>query len=143
MKFKKMINHKYALLIEKDEMIIATLTKFVIDQEIGMAQLHMIGSITNVTLGYVPFNSNDYKWKTFNEQWELLATSGTISWDKISKKPIIHCHATISNDNFQVVGGHLQDAKVALKVEVIIEVLSESKILQTIDLKTNFLVWDW
>ncbi|WJG71203.1 PCC domain-containing protein [Spiroplasma ixodetis] len=54
MKIKKMIGNKYALIIEKDEMIIKTLEKFAIKENIGMAQFQMIGAITNVTLCYIP-----------------------------------------------------------------------------------------
>ncbi len=37
MKIKKMIGNKYALIIEKDEMIIKTLEQFAIKENIGMA----------------------------------------------------------------------------------------------------------
>ncbi len=65
MKIKKMIGNKYALIIEKDEMIIKTLEQFAIKENIGMAQFQMIGAITNVTLGYIPKKSTDYVKKIF------------------------------------------------------------------------------
>ncbi|MBP1524920.1 MAG: hypothetical protein H9Q65_00145 [Spiroplasma ixodetis] len=65
MKIKKMIGNKYALIIEKDEMIIKTLEQFAIKENIGMAQFQMIGAITNVTLGYIPKKSTDYVKKLF------------------------------------------------------------------------------
>lgn len=142
MKFKKMLNHKYALIIQKDEMIIESLERFAIQEQIGMANFQMIGAITNVTLGYVPPNSSEYQWKTFQQQWELLTATGTISWDKTTNNPIIHCHTTIGDDNFKVIGGHMKDAKVAIKVEIIIDVLSNTKIFQMIDEKSNFSIWN-
>ncbi|WP_342261297.1 PPC domain-containing DNA-binding protein [Spiroplasma endosymbiont of Notiophilus biguttatus] len=142
MKIKKMIGNKYALIIEKDEMIIKTLEQFAIKEKIGMALFQMIGAVTNVTLGYVPKKSNDYVKKTFLEQYELLSTIGTIIWDeKDTNKPIIHCHTTFGDDNFNVIGGHMLDAKVAIKVEVIIDILSNEKISQVIDNKSNFHIW--
>lgn len=143
MKMKKMLGNKYALIIEKDEMIIKTLEQFAIKEKIGMAQLQMIGAINNVTLGYVPKNSTDYVKKDFLQQYELLSAIGSIIWDdKIENKPIIHCHTTFGDDNFNVIGGHLLEAKVAIKVEVIIDILSDKKIKQVIDNKSNFHIWD-
>lgn len=142
MKSKKMLDNKYALIIEKEEMIIEKLTQFAIKNNIGMAQFQMIGAVCDVVLGYVPAQSNHYMTKTFNNQWELLSTLGAISWDKITLKPIIHCHTTISSDDFNVIGGHMVDAKVAIKVEVIITVLSNEKVFQIIDNKSKFEIWD-
>ena len=55
-----MLGNKYAVIIEKDEMIIEMLTEFANTEKIGMAQFQMIGSITDVTLGYVAPKSSDY-----------------------------------------------------------------------------------
>lgn len=143
MKRKKMLANKYALIIEKEEMIIKSLEQFAINEKIGMAQFQMIGAITNVTLGYVPKKGTDYVKKEFLQQYELLSTIGSIVWDdKIENKPIIHCHTAFGDNNFNVIGGHLLEAKVALKVEVIIDVLSNEKIKQVIDNKTNFPIWN-
>lgn len=142
MKIKKMLDNKFALIIEKDEMIIEMLTQFANNEKIGMAQFQMIGSITNITLGYVPPESSEYVWKTFKQQWELLSGTGTISWDKENMTPIIHCHSTLGDDNFKVIGGHMLDAKVAIKVEVIVDILSNKQIYQIIDSKSNFHIWD-
>ncbi|WP_350319026.1 hypothetical protein [Spiroplasma ixodetis] len=36
----------------------------------------------------------------------MLSTIGTIIWDEKDKnKPIIHCHTTFDDDNFNVIGG--------------------------------------
>lgn len=143
MKIKKLLEHKYAIIIEKDEMIIKSLEQFAIKEKIGMAKFQMIGAITSVTLGYVPKKGTDYVTKTFLEQYELLSTIGSIVWDdKNANKPIVHCHTTFGDDDFKVIGGHMLEAKVAIKAEVIIDVLSNEKILQVIDNKTNFHIWN-
>ena len=142
MKMKKMMNNKYVLIIEKDEMLITTLTEFAKTENIGMAQFTMIGAIKDVTLGYIAEAKTTYQWKHFAGQWELLLASGNISWDQNQQQPVIHCHLTMSNHTFNVTGGHLQDGTVALKAEVIVEILSNEKIKQTIDKNTNFTVWD-
>lgn len=126
-------------------MIIKTLEQFAIKEKIGMAQFQMIGaiSISDVTLGYVPKKGTDYVKKDFLQQYELLSTIGSIVWDdKIENKPIIHCHTTFGDDNFNVIGGHMLEAKVAIKVEVIINLLSNEKIKQVIDNKSNFHIWN-
>ena len=142
MKIKQMLANKYVVIIEKDEMIIKSLTQFANNIQLGMAHFQMIGAITKITLGYIPKHSTDYLKKDFNEQYELLATMGSIIWDKDTNQPIIHCHTTFGDDNFQVIGGHLLEAKVAIKVEVIIEVISNNKVFQIIDNNINFNIWD-
>lgn len=142
MKSKKMLANKYALIIEKDEMIIKSLQQFAIETKIGMAQFQMIGAITNVTLGYVPKKNTNYITKNFLEQYELLSTIGSIIWDKNTNKPIIHCHTTFSDDNFKVIGGHMLEAKVAIKAEVIIDILNNEKIFQVIDNNSKFNIWN-
>ncbi len=103
----------------------------------------MIGSITDVTLGYVPPKSImsmcEKHFKTNENYFQEQALFVEI---KKVWHPIIHCHTIIGDDNFKVIGGHMQDAKVAIKVEVIIDVLNDKQIYQVIDSKSNFHVWD-
>ena len=57
--------------------------------------------------------------KTFSdEDYELISMNGNITLR--NGVPYVHVHAAIGNSQFQVFGGHLFEAKVAVTVEVFI-----------------------
>ncbi|WP_338958781.1 PCC domain-containing protein [Spiroplasma endosymbiont of Tiphia femorata] len=73
---------------------------------------------------------------------KMIGNKYALIIEKDRNKPIIHCHTTFGDDNFNVIGGHMLDAKVAIKAEVIIDILSNEKISQVIDNKSNFHIWN-
>lgn len=134
--------NQYLLLIEKGEPVIETLIKIAKKEQFGMANFTIIGALTDVNLGYVDQKTNQYVWKEFSDQYELISADGNITWDYETKEPLIHTHISMGDHGFNTISGHLKEAKVALIGEVIINIISHKKIFKKHDPKTDLQTWD-
>ena len=112
----KRLDGGYLIRLVKDEKIQASLQQFVKEHKIPSGILSGIGAIKNARLGAYNLESKQYKEKTFPEETELLNLTGNISW--IDNEPTLHCHAIVSKQDLQLIGGHLFEAEVAVTVEI-------------------------
>lgn len=79
-----------------------------------------IGMLKNVELGY--YSGEEHEPKRFERPRELLALHGSIT---TGEETIIHLHCALSDEKYEVVGGHLIDAEVAVVAELVIAKLSK------------------
>lgn len=82
-----------------------------------------IGGVSEALLGYahfLPSGKVTYDNKHFIEELELLTCTGNIALK--DNTSFAHVHVTLSNDQYRVFGGHLQDATVSMNVELIINI---------------------
>jgi predicted DNA-binding protein with PD1-like motif len=71
--------------------------------DIRMGWIHSgIGILRDFTLGY--YTKEGYLKKLFEEPYELLSLTGTVTLD--AEVPV-HLHASLASRNYEVVGGHL------------------------------------
>lgn len=110
---------QHMLIIDKDEPLVATLTNFATQQSLAGGLISGIGALKDVELGYYDLHNKEYIRKTFNEMdYELISLSGNISLKE--SKPFIHVHASLGDMDFNVFGGHLFEATVAVTTEIFI-----------------------
>jgi predicted DNA-binding protein with PD1-like motif len=77
-----------------------------------------IGQLKDPELGYMKVDR--YLKKKFTETMELLSLQGSIAEEQNSRDLSIHAHAVLSDENFEVYGGHLFGATVGATAEVTI-----------------------
>ena len=83
--------------------------------------------------------SNGYKIMNYKDKAELLTAPGDISWDsEDTSKPMVHCHAVFAKND----GGHLKEATVNLTTLIIIDILSNEKVVCKLDKEVNMKLWD-
>jgi predicted DNA-binding protein with PD1-like motif len=76
-----------------------------------------LGALKDVQLGYYNSATQKYENKTFSGELEIVALTGNIKRSEDdSVKP--HLHVVLANEKYEVLGGHLQSAKVASGAEV-------------------------
>jgi len=109
--------------LEKDEEIIATLTRAIRDQEITGGFFYGLGVGKDLELGYFDAHRQTYFKKKFDDEYEFTSFLGDISI--ISGETVIHCHVTISDAQFNAYGGHLFRGTVPATLEVIVIPLTE------------------
>jgi len=95
--------------------IVSTLTKFAYEKGINSGTITGIGALKNPVLGYFDLPKREYLKKEFEGNYELLNLTGNFA--KIDSDIILHCHAVISDADFNVFGGHLFEAEVAVTGE--------------------------
>jgi predicted DNA-binding protein with PD1-like motif len=138
---RKLNNNNFQIRLAKGEKVMKSLHEFAKqhDHLIGFAGIRMIGSVENIeyafSLGYGQENDG-YKIMEYKNKAELLTALGDISWDSEDiNKPIIHCHAVFAkNDGMGAAfGGHLKEATANLTVLIIIDILSNKKVVCKLD----------
>jgi len=98
-----------------------------------------IGALRSATLGY--FNGKEYLRKEFIHPeygYELLSLVGNMTQSE--EGIIVHCHAQLSDKDYQVFGGHLFEGIVSVTAEIAVVPLSPA-IRRERDSKTGLLLW--
>jgi uncharacterized protein len=104
--------------LEIGEEIIPTLSAFIRKKGIMSGWLQGIGAVDHVTIGGYDIKHRKYHKKTLEGDQELLSMTGNIAW--LDKDPALHIHATFSDLNHHLSGGHLFEARVCVTVEVLL-----------------------
>ena len=108
---------KVLIIVPKGEKLVATLTRELTELKIKGGLISGLGALKDVELGYYHLEEKSYLRKTFSEMdYELISLTGNLALKDGS--PFIHVHAALGDDKFQVFGGHLFEAVVAVTVEV-------------------------
>lgn len=129
MKFKK-VENQYILKIEKGELVHASIHEFCNEHEIANASLAGIGAVEWVRCGYYDLPKKEYLFKEYDEIVEVASYLGNVMVKEGSL--FVHAHGTFSNRNNEVFGGHVDEMRVGVVLEVILTPLS-SKIERTYD----------
>ncbi|KPL13662.1 hypothetical protein AMJ74_04885 [candidate division WOR_3 bacterium SM1_77] len=115
---------KYVVIrIEKNEEIIATLTRAVREEEITGGFFYGLGVGKDLELGYFDAHEQIYIRKRFDDEYEFTSLLGNIS--NLNGETIVHCHVTITDRQFHAYGGHLFRGTVPATLEVIVVPFSE------------------
>jgi uncharacterized protein len=108
----------WAVILEKGDEPVATLTAFARDQALGAAHFTAIGAFRDVTLGYFDRELRDYTRIPIGEQVEVLSLLGDVALD--GGEPKVHAHVVVGKSDGTAHGGHLLAAHVWPTLEVIL-----------------------
>jgi predicted DNA-binding protein with PD1-like motif len=110
-------NGNYLVVLEKGEPLMASLTQFAADKELKGAIFSGIGALEDVELGAYDTKTLEYIRKTFSKvAYELISLNGNLSLK--DGEPFVHLHAALGDHDFNVFGGHLFEATVAVTAEI-------------------------
>lgn len=102
-----------------DEDLIDAIKVLVKNYEIKGGLINVIGAFKKFTIGYFDLNTKEYKFKTFEENVELISCMGNISYK--DGDPIIHIHISVGKGDYNLIGGHLsQPSIISVTAEVFI-----------------------
>jgi predicted DNA-binding protein with PD1-like motif len=108
----------YAVALETDEEVVATLTRFLATAEVDTASLTAIGAFRDAVLGYFDWQSKSYLKIPVEQQVEVLSLIGDVAMAE--GEPSLHVHAVLGRADGSVVGGQLLEAHVRPTLEVIL-----------------------
>lgn len=120
MEFKR-FGSKYLVRMDKGEEIVSTLTDLVKKEKIKLGRVSGIGAINRAVVGLFELDKKEYHKKEFTGDFEILSLSGNIS--EMYGKEYIHFHLTFGDKDFNVYGGHLNEAVISATGEIIIDVI--------------------
>lgn len=107
----------FVLRLEKGEEIIASLTKAAQKSPLHSAFFFGLGVGKDPILGYFDAHKKTYVKKAFAGEYEFTSFSGNIS--RLKKEIVVHCHATITDAQFNAYGGHLFQAVIPATMEIV------------------------
>jgi predicted DNA-binding protein with PD1-like motif len=108
----------YAVVLDKDDEVIAALGRFIRDQEVEAASVTGIGALCNAVLGYFDWQTKQYRRIPVDEQVEVVSLLGDVA--VADDGPALHVHAVLGKSDGSVVGGHLLEGHVRPTLEVIL-----------------------
>lgn len=102
--------------LKKGDRVIETLTG-AISREGKCGTLFGIGAVSEATIKVYNLAQKSYSQKTVRGNLEVCNLTGVVA--KLEDKIAIHPHITLTNENFETFGGHLEEAVVSATLEVI------------------------
>src|SRR3989344_8945117 len=125
MKYEALDQHTYVIRLEKGESLQSCLFAFCKKTSVGNALFWGIGSVEDPLLAHYRVDTKKYSDKRLSGIFELVNLTGTVAKDPESSV-MVHMHATISDEEMQMYGGHLVDAVVSATVEIVLKHFSTS-----------------
>lgn len=120
MEFKR-FGSKYLVRLDKGEEIVSSLTDLVKKENIRLGRVSGIGAVNRAVIGLFELDKKEYHKKEFEGDFEVLSLSGNIS--EMDGQEYLHFHLTFGDKDFNVYGGHLNEAVISATGEVIIDVI--------------------
>jgi predicted DNA-binding protein with PD1-like motif len=108
----------YALIFEKGDEFVDTMTRFARINELGVSHFTAIGAFRRSVLGFFDREKKDYKKIPIDEQVEVLSLIGDIALS--GKDPKLHAHVVLGKADGTAHGGHILEAYVWPTLEVVL-----------------------
>ncbi|OOM80831.1 PPC domain-containing DNA-binding protein [Clostridium sp. BL-8] len=123
MKFRK-INSDYVIKMDKGDDLVKEITKLCKSENVRGGYFTGIGAISSVKLGWFNPKEKVYETKDIEEYLEITSLVGNVG--RLSNGDVlVHNHITLSDKNFNIVGGHLFEGKISLAAEIFLRDLGE------------------
>lgn len=104
--------------LDRGESAIASLQKYLGENDIRGGVIIGIGAVEQSELGYFVVAEKRYLRRVFPESRELVSFVGTIS--RLDGSPFVHAHAALGGPEYDVVAGHLFEGRISVTGEFVI-----------------------
>ena len=129
----------YVVRLDVGDEILSSLTQLCEVENINTATVQGIGAVDNVTVGFYSTEEKKYFSKMFNQQFEIVSLNGNIT--QKDNEPYLHLHIALSDENYNVFGGHLNSAVISVTAEIFVTKLSET-VNRKVNSETKLNVFD-
>ena len=113
----------YLLRLATGDELIACLATLMREHDIGCGAVKGLGAVSRARLGCFRMSQQDYVDRSFAGDLEVVGLTGTLSW--YDGEPFPHVHVMLTDDDFQVVGGHCFEAVASATIEVFVDAFDE------------------
>jgi predicted DNA-binding protein with PD1-like motif len=112
---------KLVVRIDKGEEILTVIRSLYQSHGIKLASISGIGAVSRANIGIFIQDTKEYRTKELTGSMEIVSMAGNIS--EMDGKCYIHCHITLTDENYQAWGGHLNEAVVGPTCEMVIDII--------------------
>ena len=111
--------NKYVLRADVGEEMIGALQEFSRKEGVDAGEFFAIGAAKEVKLGWYDVDAKEYTWREYKEKLEIVSLLGNIAWKQ--SEVVVHAHGSFSNQQMQLVGGHVAKLVVGAACEIVFE----------------------
>lgn len=115
-------NNYRVLRFNKGEEVISGIAGFCQDHRITASYFTIIGATDDLTLSYYNLTDKKYEDHEIKDRLEITGVIGNVGL--LDGQQMIHAHGTFSDENLQVIGGHIKRMVVSATAEVMLTILS-------------------
>lgn len=137
--FYQEIQNGYVVRLEKGEQLVGTLQDFITKENIPSCSIQLIGSVTDPVLAYYDLGAKKFNQKKCSGDFELLPCIGSVGFE--NETPLVHLHASLSDKNFNVIGGHVIEMTVHATCEALLFRLDQ-KLLKSYNNEIGLKLYD-
>lgn len=112
----------FMLVLKKGDDVVKAITQCAKDANIQGATIMGLGALDHVTLNYFDHVTKHYTKSKHKEFLELLSLNGNIT--RVHNQLTLHMHSVLSDKQFKLFGGHMDNARVAATAEIVVQPLS-------------------
>jgi predicted DNA-binding protein with PD1-like motif len=116
--YEEDVSTTWAIVLDKGDEVVRTLTAFARDNTITSAHFTAIGAFSRATLGYFDRARKDYKKIPITTQVEVLSLIGDVAL--ADGEPALHAHVVLGKRDGTAHGGHLMFASVRPTMEIVL-----------------------
>lgn len=118
MEYKK-FEDTYVVRLDRGEELIETLKEFVKKEKITLGSISGLGASNFVEVGLFNIETKEYKKNVYEKDMEITSVIGNIS--TMGNEPYLHIHINLSDENNNVIGGHLSKCIISATCELFIQ----------------------
>ena len=110
------IDDTYLLRVDQGELVHATIHQFCNEHEIHAAWLQGIGAVEFVRCGYYDLGEREYRFTEYEDLVEVVSYTGNVF--RRDGQPAIHAHGLFTQTDNIAFGGHIDEMRVGVVLEV-------------------------
>jgi predicted DNA-binding protein with PD1-like motif len=119
--------------------LLQQLTSVCIKENITLGTVEAIGAVEKARCGYYDQNAKEYNFYEIDQHLEITALLGNISIR--DGKPMVHAHATFTDEKANAFGGHLAEGTIVFACEFVIRAFSGVDHVRQYDEETGLPLW--
>ena len=117
----KRIANKIIFRVDRGEEIISSIKQICKENNVSAGVISGIGATDNAEIGVYDVSKKFYKTEKIIRNHEITSLLGNVS--VMNGETYLHLHVNLANDEFNVIGGHLNNAIVSGTLEAVIDII--------------------
>lgn len=126
------------IILQRGELVIKTLTELVTERGIVNASFSGLGAVEALSCGYYDLTTRSYHFTQYNEVYEVVQMAGNVMLK--NDRPFIHLHGVFTDTQNLAFGGHVEEMRVAVTLEIVMHIFSTTRKRQYDDETGLFLI---
>ncbi len=108
----------HLLIIKRGEKVIESIMRFCHEHNIVNAELSGLGAVDEIECGYYDLENRVYEMETYQGMFEVVNISANVM--RKEEDIFVHMHAVFTDEQNNSFGGHVQEMRVGVTLEVIV-----------------------